>query len=178
LPLRIGKPRHIVSPLVVEVVIQEDGRKQAEIERGTRSEPLDDLPGSEIFFVRVGPCEIEIELVSMNLGEEVATAGERLQIKELVFFEAVHGFYVALVGVSCRGNPDMLAVPERGGEITFELPTVVGLPDQVTERDAVTIQVLLDARSEDGAGGGTALLGKGPEQQTAAHVAGGVLDDG
>jgi hypothetical protein len=50
-PGELGKPRHIVSPLVVEVVIQKDRWKQAKIERGTRSEPLDDLPGGEIFFV-------------------------------------------------------------------------------------------------------------------------------
>ena len=28
----LGKPRHIVSPLVIEVIIQEDGRKQAELQ--------------------------------------------------------------------------------------------------------------------------------------------------
>src|SRR5579864_8247633 len=52
---KLGKPRHIVSPLVLEVVIQKDRWKQAKIERGTRSEPLDDLPRGEIFFVGIGP---------------------------------------------------------------------------------------------------------------------------
>src|SRR5258707_8952295 len=56
-----------------------------------------------------------------------------------------------------------------------ELGTVVGLPDQIAQRDAATIEVLLNAGGEDGTGGGTAL-GKGPEQQTAAHFAGGVFD--
>jgi len=41
----LGKPRHIVSPWVIEVIIQEDGWKQAEFERSARSEALDDLPG-------------------------------------------------------------------------------------------------------------------------------------
>ncbi len=36
----------------------------------------------------------------------------------------------------------------------------------------------LDARGEDGAGGGTALLGEGQKGQAAAHLAGGVLDRG
>lgn len=38
--------------------------------------------------------------------------------------------------------------------------------------------MLLNACGENGAGGGGATLGKGPEQQAAAHVAGGVLDGG
>jgi len=59
-----------------------------------------------------------------------------------------------------------------------ELGTVVGLPDQIAQRDATTIEVLLDAGGEDGTGGGGAALGKGPEQQAAADFAGGVLDAG
>ncbi len=57
-----------------------------------------------------------------------------------------------------------------------ELGTVVGLPDQIAQRDAATIKVLLNAGGEDGTGGGGTALGKGPEQQTAAHFAGGVFD--
>ena len=68
--------------------------------------------------------------------------------------------------------------PRALGKVAFELTAVVGLPDQIAERDAVAIQVLLDARSEDGAGRGAALFGESPEQQAAANVAGGVLDDG
>jgi hypothetical protein len=50
---------------------------------------------------------------------------------------------------------------------------VIGLPDQIAERDAVAIQVLPDARGEHGAGGGTGLtFGKGPEEQSAADCAG------
>ena len=94
----------------------------------------------------------------MDLGEEIATAGERFQIKELVFFDAVHGFDIALIGMSGGRNTHMLAVPEGLGKIAFEFAAVVGLPDQVTQRDTVTIQVLLDAGSKDGAGSGTALL--------------------
>ena len=114
----------------------------------------------------------------MDLGEEISTAGERFQVKELVFFDAVHGFDIALVGVSSRRDAHMLAVAEGAGKGALEFTAVVGLPDQVTERDTVTIQVLLDAGSEDGAGRGTALLSERPEQQPAANLAGGVLDEG
>src|SRR5258707_2220090 len=57
-----------------------------------------------------------------------------------------------------------------------ELGTVVGLPDQIAQRDAATIEVLLNAGGEDGAGGGGTALGEGPEKQAAAHFAGGVFD--
>jgi len=59
-----------------------------------------------------------------------------------------------------------------------KLGTVVGLPDQIAQRDAATIEVLLNAGGEDGTGGGGTALGKGPEQQAAADFAGGVFDDG
>jgi hypothetical protein len=65
-----GKPGHIVSPCVVEVVIQEDGREQAEFERRAGSEPLDDLPGAQVFLVRVRPHEMEVELIGVHLGKE------------------------------------------------------------------------------------------------------------
>src|ERR1700735_5519761 len=113
---RIGKPGHIVSPVWVEVVIQDDGRKQAEFEGRARSEAFDDLPGSLKFLVGVGPGEIEVELVSMDFGQEVAAVLEVFQIEELVFFETVDGFDVALESVSGRGNTDMLAVPEERQE--------------------------------------------------------------
>ena len=59
-----------------------------------------------------------------------------------------------------------------------ELGAVVGLPDQVAERDAAALEMLLNASGKDGAGGRGAALGKGPEQQAAAHLASGVLDCG
>ena len=141
-------------------------------------ESLDDLPGSLKFLVGVGPGEIEVELVGVDLGQEVAAALEVFQIEELVFFETVDGFDVALESVSGRRNTDMLAVPESGRKIPFELAAVVGLPGQIAQRDAVATQMLLDARGEDGAGGSRTLFGEGPEQQAAAHIAGGVLDRG
>src|ERR1700690_3619497 len=114
----------------------------------------------------------------MGLGEEISAAGERLQVKELVFFEAMNGFDIALEGMRSGRDADMLTIAEGFGEIAFEFPAVVGLPDQIAQRDAVAVQVLLDAGSEDGAGRGAAFLGKGPEQQTAANIASRVLDDG
>lgn len=60
----------------------------------------------------------------------------------------------------------------------YELRAVVGLPNQITERDAATLQVLLNAGGEDRAGSRGAVLGKGPEQEAAAHLASGVLEGG
>jgi hypothetical protein len=70
-------------------------------------EALDDLPGSLKFLVGVRPGEIEVELVGVDLGQEVAAVLEGFQIEELVFFEAVDGFDVALEGVSGRRNTDI-----------------------------------------------------------------------
>src|SRR5712692_8264305 len=64
----LGKSRDIVIPLVVEVVIQKHGRKQAEFERRAGSEPLDDLPGTLVFFMGVGSHQVEVELVGVHLG--------------------------------------------------------------------------------------------------------------
>src|SRR5712692_7537879 len=72
----LGKPRDIVSPCVVEVVIQEHRWKQAEFERRVGSEPLDDLPRTLVFFVRVGPGQVEVELVEIRLGQELAATRE------------------------------------------------------------------------------------------------------
>jgi hypothetical protein len=55
----IGKPTHIVSPCLVEVIIQEDGWKRAKFEAGAGSESLDHLPGVQVFLVRVGPDNVE-----------------------------------------------------------------------------------------------------------------------
>src|SRR5258707_9256656 len=106
----LGVPRDIVSPRVVQVIIQEDRWKQAELERPTRLELLDDLPGAEVLLVRVGADQVEVELVGESLGEEIATAGERFQVKELIFDEAVNGFHIALEGVSGGRGADVLAV--------------------------------------------------------------------
>jgi hypothetical protein len=57
-----------------------------------------------------------------------------------------------------------------------ELGAMVGLPNQVAERDAAPVQVLLNAGGEDGAGGSRTALGKGPEQQAAAHFASCLFD--
>ena len=90
----------------------------------------------------------------------------------------MYGFNVALVSVSGWRNTHMLAFTQDHGKVTFEFAAAVSLQDQFMQRDTVTIQLPLDAGSKDGAGSGTALLGKRPEQQTAANIAGGVLDDG
>ena len=66
----------------------------------SRSKAFDDQPGAQIVFVRVGAHEIEVKLVGVGFGEKIAAAGEIFQVEELVFFEAMDGFDVALVGVS------------------------------------------------------------------------------
>jgi len=163
---------------VVEVVIQEYGRKQAEFEWRAGSEALDDLPGALVFFVGVGAHEIEVQLIGVHFGEEVAAAGEVFEVEELVLFQAVHGFDVALIGVRGRWYAHMLTIAEGFGKIPFEFAAVVRLPDHIAQRDAVAIEMLLDAGSENGASRSAALLSESPEQQTAADIAGGVLNHG
>jgi len=90
----------------------------------------------------------------------------------------MHRLDVALVGVSSGRDAHVLAVDEGGGKVALELAAMVGLPDQIAQREALASQVLLDARSENGAGGGTALLRERAEQQPAANLAGGVRDEG
>ena len=68
-----------------------------------------------------------------------------------------------------RRDAHVLAVAQSFGEIALELAAIVGLPDQITQRDAVAIQVLLDAGSEHGAGRRAPFLGESPEQQAAAN---------
>lgn len=58
--VKVGKPRYIVSPGVVEVIIQEDRGKQAKFEWRARGQTFDDLPQAQIFFVGIGPHEIEV----------------------------------------------------------------------------------------------------------------------
>ena len=103
------------------------------------------MPGTLVFLVRVWSHEVEVELVGVHFDEEVATAGEVFQIEELIFFEPVHGFDIALVGVRGRGDAYRLAVAEHSGEVALELAAVVGLPHQVTPGDAVAVQMLLNA---------------------------------
>src|SRR6266849_82286 len=124
------RSEHAESSATLAVVIQQDRWKQAEFEWRAGSEPLDDLPGTLILFVRVGAHEIEVELIGVDFGQEIAAASELFQIEELVFFEAVHGFDVALVGVRRGRDAHVLAVAEGFGEVAFELAAVVGLPDE------------------------------------------------
>jgi hypothetical protein len=113
----------------MEVIIREDWGKQAKFEWRSRCQALDDLPRAEIFFVGVKSGQIEIQLVGVNLGEEIAAASKIFQIEKFTFFEAMHGFHIALVGMRGRWDAYVLAVAERGGKLAFEFATVVGLPD-------------------------------------------------
>src|ERR1700722_16362845 len=77
-------PRDIVSPRVVQVIIQENRWKQTKLERPAGLELLDDLPGAEVLFVRVGTDKVEVELIGKGFGEKVSPARERFQIEELI----------------------------------------------------------------------------------------------
>jgi hypothetical protein len=107
---RVGVPRDIVSPRIVQVILQEDRWKQAELERPAGLEALDDLPGAEVLFVGVGTDEVEVELVGEGFGEEVSAPRKRFQIEELVFDEAVNGFDIALEGMSGGRDANVLTV--------------------------------------------------------------------
>ena len=76
----------------------------------------------------VGAGEIEVERIGESFGEEVAAGGERFQVEELIFDQAMDGFDVALEGVSGGRDADVLAVAESGGEpvrwpLRSKLPT-------------------------------------------------------
>ena len=73
--------------------------------------------------------EVEIHLIGVHLGEKIAAASELFQIEKFIFFEAMHGFHIALIGMRGRWDAHVLAVAERGGKLPFEFPAVVGLPD-------------------------------------------------
>jgi hypothetical protein len=63
----------------------------------------------------------------------------------------------------------VLAVARSLGKVPFEFPAIVGLPDQIAQGNAATVQQLLDARSEDSAVRGAAFFGESPERQPAAR---------
>src|SRR5260370_10375388 len=88
------------------------------------------------------------------------------------------GLDIALVGVRGGRDADVLGVAKSFGECTFELAAVVGLPDQIAERDAVAVQMLRGAPGRHGSGRGATTFGEGPEEQAAADIASGVLDHG
>ena len=124
----------------------------------------------------VGADQVEVELVSVHFGKEFSTTGEVFEIEELVFFQTVHGFHIALVGVCGGWNAHVLAVAEGFREIAFEFAAIIGLPDQSAQRDTLAIEMLLDAAGEDRAGRSAAILCEGPKEQAAADFASSVLD--
>lgn len=103
----------------VETIIEEDGRKQAEIEREARIQLLNDLPRRETSLVRVGASQVEVELIERGFGEELRAAAEGLQVVELVFDQPVDGFDVARIGVSGGRDAIMLGaeVSDGGREV-------------------------------------------------------------
>ena len=58
-----------------------------------------DLPGYLVSFVGVFPGDVEPEVAEGGFGQEGVCAAEAFHVVELVFDEAVGGFYVCLPGV-------------------------------------------------------------------------------
>jgi hypothetical protein len=97
----------------------------------------------------------------------------------------MHRFHIALIGMRCGRDAKMLVIAQsdrEAGTMTErivaadEFAAFVSLPSQIAQVDAPTIQVLLYASREDGAGGRRAFLRNGPEQQTAANFPRRVFD--
>ena len=97
----------------------------------------------------------------------------------------MNGFDITLVGMRGGRDARVLTRTQSCGKtramtlgigVADKFRCIVGLPGQIAQRNAVAIQMLLDAGGEDGTGGSTAALREGPEQQATAHLAGGVLD--
>ncbi len=59
---------------------QENRRQQAELEGPARLELLDDRPGTEILFVRIGADQIEVELVGEGRGDKGAKVVETIPL--------------------------------------------------------------------------------------------------
>lgn len=55
---------------MVETIVEEDGREQAEVDGDAGIELVKDLPWTETPFVGVGSSQVEVELVASH-GEDV-----------------------------------------------------------------------------------------------------------
>ena len=67
-------------------------------------ELVGDLPRGKTSLVRVGPGQVEVELVEGGLGEEVGAIAKPFQAVELVFDLAMDSLDVALIGMSSGGG--------------------------------------------------------------------------
>jgi hypothetical protein len=76
---------------------------------------LNDLPWGEPSLVRIGPSQVEVEVVKGSLGQEVGAAGEGFQIEELPFHEGVDGFNIALERVVGRRDAIVLGTEVGDG---------------------------------------------------------------
>ena len=96
----------------------------------------------------IGADEVEVKPVGGDLAPEVSRAGEGFAVEELVLDEAVNGFNIALPGVALGW--DVAVVRAEGADggreallvlVFQELTTVVGLPCQTGEINAVAGEV-------------------------------------
>ena len=131
------------------------------MQRRARSEALDDLSRALIFLLGVGANEIEVELVAVGFGEQVALLEKSSRSKNSSSSRRRRSRHR-----SGRCEPRARYTPagcrEILGKVAFELAVVIGLPE-ASRSETVAVQVLLDA-GEDGAG------------RSAAGIAGRVLD--
>jgi len=81
-------PNDHVLEVVVEVHHLQTGRVLRLLSRCTVA---------QIFFVEVRAREIEVQLIGVDFGEEIAMAREVFQIEKFIFFEARHSLHIALV---------------------------------------------------------------------------------
>lgn len=168
---------------MIELVIQEDGKGEADLKGAVGTELLDDLASGKAPFVGIGKCEVEVEVVESSFGQEVAAGGEAFQVKGVIFDEARDGFELTLKGVCWGRDADPLSLAEGWGETVAlasaaftsnELAAIIGLSDQFDQGDSEA----LDAGGEDLTGGSAVPLSEGEEKQAAAGLAGRVLDPG
>jgi hypothetical protein len=124
----------------------------------------------------LGAEQVEGQLVGVHLGQEVAAAREVFPDQRIRLLRGGARSPHRSDRRARRVGYGRAVVAERFGEVTPELIAMVGLPDEVAQRDAIAMQGV-NAGSKDGVGRDTALLGESPGQQAAADFVCGVLDD-
>ena len=108
----------------------------------------EDLQRALPFLAAVFAHEVEVRPVGVGFGKKLGGAAESLQVQELIFDEAMDRFDVALPGVAFGGYEAVIGSEQAhgGGQaalllVFLELASIVGLPDQAGEIDAMKSQV-------------------------------------
>ena len=146
---------------------------------------LEDLQRALPFLAAIGPHEVEVMPVGGHLAPEVRRAGEGFTVEELVFDQAVHRLHVTLPGVTLGRDGAMVCTQgaDGGGQALLvlvfeELTTVVGLPGQTGQIDAVPGQMDGELFGQEGGVGLGQFVGVAGEAGAGDRLAGGVLEAG